>query len=118
MSNAPTDGTVAVYARDLFFRAKIEAQVTRLGLRVVRGTPAPCAVVELSSPQQVALVRRLVDGGTPVLAFGSHVDADNLRAARAAGALAVPNARLDAELPAFLADPTAAGRRGPDGPAS
>jgi hypothetical protein len=37
-----------------------------------------------------------------VLAFGSHVDAAALRAARDAGAHAVPNSQLETELRALL----------------
>jgi hypothetical protein len=107
MSASQTEGPVAVFARDLFFRAKIEALITRLGLQVVHETPAPVAVVELGSPQQTARIRRLADEGTRVLAFGSHVDADGLRSAREAGATAVPNSQLEAALRAFLAGPPA-----------
>jgi len=43
-------------------------------------------------------VRRSV----PVLAFGSHVRAEALRAAREAGATAVPNSQVEARLRELL----------------
>ncbi len=119
MSGTPTERSVAVYVRDLMFRAKIEVHAARLGFRTVPAIPASCAVVALGNPQQVVLVRRLCEAGTPVLAFGPHVDAASLRAAREAGATAVPNSRLDAELAAFLATLHASGAPGtPDRPTS
>jgi len=113
MSNLRTEGSVAVFARDLFFRAKVEALVEQLGRHVVRDGPASFAVVELGNPQQIARIHRLTEAGARVLAFGSHVDADSLRLAREAGAVAVPNSRLEAALRTFLTGPSTAG-----GPAS
>jgi hypothetical protein len=119
MSTSRTEGTVAVFARDLFFRARIEALVKQLGRHVVRDTPATFAVVELGSPQQIARIHRLTEAGTRVLAFGSHVDAGSLRSAREAGAVAVPNSRLEAALRTFLTgSPAADGPVPPGGPAS
>ncbi|MDH3289540.1 MAG: hypothetical protein OEO20_03055 [Gemmatimonadota bacterium] len=119
MSILRTEGAVAVFARDLFFRARIEALVEQLGRHVVRDTPASFAVVELGSPQQIERIHRLTEAGTRVLAFGSHVDADSLRTAREAGAVAVPNSRLEAALRTFLTvTPAADGPVPPGRPAS
>jgi hypothetical protein len=49
-----------------------------------------------------------VAGGTPVLAYGSHVRADLLRTARDAGATAVPNSEVERRLVALLAAPPGA----------
>ncbi|OGU02618.1 MAG: hypothetical protein A2W29_10595 [Gemmatimonadetes bacterium RBG_16_66_8] len=84
------------------FRAKLEAVARAAGWRVTRQAPAQLAVVELDAPAAVARVRELVHHGLPVIAFGSHVNAAALRAAREAGAEAVPNSRLEAVVRARL----------------
>ena len=57
-------------------------------------------------------IATLVARGTPVLAYGSHVRADLLRAAREAGARAVPNSEVEERLRELLgaADPGPAAR--------
>jgi len=52
------------------------------------------AVIELGVDAEPR-IRALVARGIPVLAFGSHVNADALRAAREAGATAVPNSQVE-----------------------
>ena len=93
---------VLVECRDLFFRGKLQAILTASGAAAVREEPYDVAVIELGgadAPQRIAdLVRR----GVPVLAFGSHVDAAALRAARELGARAVPNSEVETALRALL----------------
>jgi len=93
---------VLVVARDLFFRAKLQAVVESAGAEVVEGE-ASCdvAVVELD-PAAIERIRGLVGRGVVVLAFGSHVQPDALRAARALGARAVPNSEVERALRAFF----------------
>ena len=94
---------VLVLARDLFFRAKLEAVVRAAGREpIVRGAAA-LAVVELSGEASVERIRELVRSGCSVLAFGSHLHADLLRAAREAGAEAVPNSQVEQALRQRLA---------------
>jgi hypothetical protein len=83
---------VYLATRDLLFRGKL-------------GDEAACdlAVLELDAPGAADRLRRLVGRGVPVLAFGSHVHAEQLRAARDAGAEAVPNSQVEARLRALLA---------------
>lgn len=95
--------TVLLVTDDLFFRAKLASVVERYGGRTVRKGAASLAVVEVTGPATVARVRGLVAQGTRVLAFGSHVNATVLREARAAGADAVPNSRVEAALADLLA---------------
>jgi hypothetical protein len=97
---------VLLLTRDLFFRAKLEAVVRAAGLEPVRGEPARLAVVELNGPDALTRVAGLVSGGTPVIAFSSHVQADLLRGAREAGAEAVPNSKVEAALAARLRQET------------
>jgi hypothetical protein len=94
---------VLVVARDLFFGAKLAAVVTAAGGEVVRDD-AECdvAVVELGGPDTEGRVRALVGRGVRVLAFGSHVKADELRLAREWGATAVPNSEIERALRAFF----------------
>jgi hypothetical protein len=81
--------------RDLFFRSKLGAVVQAAGGELTRdeGT-CELAVIELGVDAEPR-IRALVARGIPVLAFGSHVEADALRAAREAGATAVPNSQVE-----------------------
>lgn len=97
---------VLVAARDLFFRSKLAAVVTGAGGEVVRDESAcDLAVVELGGGDAEARIIALVGRGIPVLAFGSHVKADALRAARALGARAVPNSEIESALRARMTNP-------------
>jgi hypothetical protein len=98
VSGAPAERTVLLVTQDLFFRAKLDAVVRAAGHEPVRRGGAPLAVVELVGDATVERVRELVAAGCAVLAFGSHVHADLLRAAREAGAEAVPNSQVESAL--------------------
>ncbi len=83
--------------RDLVFRSKLAAVVTAGGGELTRDAKnCDLAVVEIVPPPAGGLddIGALVASGVPVLAFGSHVAADLLRAAREAGATAVPNSAV------------------------
>ncbi len=101
MSNLPSDRSVLLVTRDLFFRAKLEAVIELSGHVPVRSGPARYAVVELHE-DALAQVRELVASGVRVVAFGSHVGAQVLREAREAGAEAVPNSQVEATLRTVL----------------
>ena len=90
---------VLLATQDLLFRSKLGAVVTTAGGEVVRD-PAGCdlAVVDVEIPGAMDRIRGFVASGTPVLAFGSHVLVDLLRAAREAGATAVPNSEIEGRL--------------------
>jgi hypothetical protein len=94
---------VFVGARDLFFRSKLAAVVRAAGAEST-GDEAACdlAVIELGTADAESRVRALVGKGIPVLTFGAHVEAGELRAARDAGAEAVPNSAVEARLRALL----------------
>jgi hypothetical protein len=87
--------TVLILARDLFFRAKLEAVAQAAGFEPRRDGAARLAVVELADASSVERVRALTGSGIAVLAFGSHVGVELLRAAREAGAEAVPNSQVE-----------------------
>lgn len=93
---------VLVATRDLFFRAKLEELVRASGADSTREAPYDVAVVELGRPDVADHIRDLVARGTSVIAFGAHVDAGALRAARALGARAVPNSEVESVLRALL----------------
>ncbi len=61
------------------------------------------AVLDAQNPGAAARIRELVGRGVQVLAYGAHVDAESLRAAREAGAVAVPNSQVEARLREMLA---------------
>ena len=90
---------VLLVTKDLLFRSKLGAVIATAGGEVVRD-PAACdlAVVDVEIPGAMDRIRGFVTGGTPVLAYGSHVLADLLRAAREAGAAAVPNSEIEGRL--------------------
>jgi len=90
---------VLVAARDLFFRSKLTGVVQAAGAEVTRDdTMCDLAVVELGPADVEARIRALVGRGIPVVAFGSHVKPNELRAAREAGAVAVANSAVEARL--------------------
>jgi len=93
---------VLIECRDLFFRGKLQEVARGAGAEPVREPPFDLAVVELGKPDTASRIRELVQGGARVLAFGSHVDAAALRAAREQGARAVPNSQIETELRALL----------------
>jgi hypothetical protein len=92
---------VLVETRDLFFRGKIQEVVRASGAELTRDQPCDVAVVELGTTG-TERIRDLVGRGVTVLAFGSHLNAEQLRAARTAGAQAVPNSELEMALRALL----------------
>src|SRR3989441_10921115 len=88
---------------DLLFRSKLDAVVHAGGAEVTRDEAAcDLAVVELDLPGAQDRIRKAVARGVAVLAFGSHVHADVLRAAREAGAVAVPNSGIEGRLGGVL----------------
>ncbi len=93
---------VLVDCRDLFFRGKLQAILTASGAEPAREAPYDLAVVELGKADDPQRISDLVGRGVPVLAFGSHVDAAALRAARDLGARAVPNSEIETALRALL----------------
>ncbi|HET9709407.1 MAG TPA: hypothetical protein VFP39_14010 [Gemmatimonadales bacterium] len=94
---------VFLSTRDLLFKGKLRALVDAAGATVtVDLAAADLVVVELESKEWEDRVREGVARGIPVLAFGSHVDAEQLRAARTLGAEAVPNSQIEARLGAQL----------------
>jgi len=93
---------VLVDCRDLFFRAKLQAILAASGAEPAREEPYDLAVVELGKADVPQRISDLVGRGVPVLAFGSHVDAAALRAARDLGARAVPNSEIETALRALL----------------
>ncbi len=98
---------VLIATRDLFFRSKLGAVVQAAGGAVTKDDAAcDVAVLELGAADAAARIRGLVARGIPVLAFGSHLKADALRAAREAGAEAVPNSQVEDELRQLLATST------------
>jgi hypothetical protein len=93
---------VLIECRDLFFRGKLQEVVRSAGAEPVREEPFDLAVIELARTDAAQRITDLVAGSIPVLAFGSHVDAAALRAARDLGARAVPNSEVENSLRALL----------------
>ena len=99
--------------RDLLFRSKLARVVAATGAELTRDEVAcDLAVLEIEQAGLTHRIATLAARGTPVLAYGSHVRADLLRAAREAGARAVPNSEVEEKLRELLgaADPGPAAR--------
>jgi len=86
---------------DLVFRAKLRAVVEAAGGEMADAATADLVVIEVGSRGWEERVVELVGRGVPVLAFGPHVGADLLRAARERGAVAVPNSQVEERLRAM-----------------
>ena len=109
--------TILLFVPDLFFSTKIEDAARRLGYQVA-GVSADAdfdAALAQNSPRLVVLTfersgdawERLAAAasraGVRVLAFGSHMNVEAFKRARALGcAEVVANSRLSAELPTLL----------------
>ncbi|OLC87566.1 MAG: hypothetical protein DMD38_03935 [Gemmatimonadetes bacterium] len=93
---------VLLECRDLFFRGKLQEVLWSGGAEPTRDEPCDLAVLELGKADVPDRIRDLVQRGIPVLAFGSHVNAPELRAARELGARAVPNSEVEGALRALL----------------
>jgi len=107
-------------SRDLIFTSKVTGTASALGHRVIvagnvalvrailgRWTPT-VVFVDLAAGDLVASTtllqyREAAPPGTPFVAFGSHVDAEALADAKAAGCDPVmPRSRFTVELPALI----------------
>jgi hypothetical protein len=87
---------VLVATRDLIFRAKLGAVVREGGEEIAHDeASSDLVVIDVEAPGAVERIRGLVPRGIAVLAFGPHVRAELLRAAREAGATAVPNSQVE-----------------------
>jgi CheY-like chemotaxis protein len=110
-----TDAPGLVLSDDLIFASRIAGTARALGLEVrqardvgrlpelARQLQARCVIVDLAFPglDLPDLMRRLGEAGAPrVVAYGSHVDAESLRAAREAGCAPVlPRSKFVEDLP-------------------
>ncbi|PYP31192.1 MAG: hypothetical protein DMD47_07675 [Gemmatimonadetes bacterium] len=85
------------------FRSKLAAVVDGAGA-VTGRDPDACdlAVVDVELPGAADRIRSFVERRIPVLAYGAHVRPELLRAAREAGATAVPNSQVQERLASFL----------------
>lgn len=109
-------GPVVALSRDVFFGMRIRTVLAQLGqeLRLVKtekeavdavAVSAGCTlVVDFNQPVDWSLLAPVLDGNTPVLAFGSHTDVEGFRAAKAAGVRrTVSNGEFSRRLPDLLA---------------
>ncbi len=88
---------------DLLFRSKLKAVVAAQQGEIVTDSAAcDLVVMAIETPGATERIRGFVSRGVPVLAFGPHVRADLLHAARDAGATAVPNSEAERRLQELL----------------
>ncbi len=103
---------VALLVPNLFLRVPVETAAKAVGCRPVpardveeaAGSGAAVVIADLEALGDVPAeaVRRLVNGGQTVLAFGPHVEGEMLAAARAAGAVVLPRSVFLERLPELL----------------
>ncbi|MDQ3929603.1 MAG: hypothetical protein M3328_10715 [Chloroflexota bacterium] len=99
-----------LYYTDLMFGVQLQNMARKTGYRfsVARpGAPLPDAdvmVVDMGSRAEwEAAIREVSARGVPVIAFGSHMDAEGRKRAKAAGAMRVlANSNLARDLPGIL----------------
>ncbi|HEX4574374.1 MAG TPA: hypothetical protein VH158_04535, partial [Gemmatimonadales bacterium] len=93
--------------RNLVFRAKLAAAVAAAGAQVTRDDAAcDMAVIDAEGAGAADRIRSWTARGVAVLAYGPHLQVDALRAARDAGAIAVPNSQLERRLLELLTEKT------------
>jgi CheY-like chemotaxis protein len=127
----PAQPFVVALEPDLFFSVRIESAVKAAGARPLTVESAAglwdgierwpeLVIVDLSAAGWEEVVRRAKalphTKAIPIVAFGSHVDTDTLRAARQAGCdHAWPRSRFMSDLPALLDKALHPPTRHPDG---
>lgn len=112
--------TGVLVSRDLIFTTKISGTARAMGYRIaVAGNGAlalktiaeakprvvfvDLAAGELGKPEALVAYQAAAGQETPIVAFGSHVDIESLRAAREAGCREVmPRSKFSAELPELI----------------
>jgi CheY-like chemotaxis protein len=105
---------------DLIFTSRVTGTARSLGLTIKAARSADallalarqecpaCVLLDLANPSLAvpALLRQLVEACSPrprVVAYGSHIDAPGLRAAREAGCdLVLPRSKFVEDLPSHL----------------
>ena len=104
---------VCALSRDVFFGMRIRTVLTNLGyeltlcpdeLELVKSARnADIALVDFNQGVDWNLLRPLLLGATPVIAFGAHTNVDGFRAAKAAGVTrVVSNGEFSRKLPELL----------------
>jgi len=97
---------VLLATQDLIFRSKLGVVVRELGEMARDEASSDVVVLDVEAPGAQERIRGLVERGVAVLAYGPHVRAELLRAAREAGATAVPNSQVEQQLRHLLATST------------
>jgi len=118
--SAETRPTGLLLCRDLIFTTKVKETAMELGYWIlVAGTDSSARSLlktqglrvvfidltagEVAAPGAVSEYRKLASPDAPFVAFGPHVEAGTLAAARAAGCQTVmPRSKFAAELPELL----------------
>lgn len=96
-TSANGTGRIVALSRDLFFGMRVRTVLRQLGYDLklvkteveaqdaVREAEAPLLLVDFNQPVAWDELSQVLQGETPVLAFGSHTDVDGFRAAKSAG---------------------------------
>lgn len=115
-NEAGSPGIVVALSRDVFFGMRIRTVLAQLGeslqlvtsepeaVTAVEAHPDAALIVDFNRPVDWPALSSVLEGNTPVLAFGSHTDVDGFRAAKAAGVRrTVSNGEFSRRLPELLA---------------
>ncbi len=104
---------VCAMSRDVFFGMRIRTVLNNLGyelmlcpneLELVKSAQqADIALVDFNQGVDWDMLRPLLEGKTPVIAFGSHTNVEGFRTAKAAGVTrVVSNGEFSRKLPELL----------------
>lgn len=105
--------TVCALSRDVFFGMRIRTVLTNLGyelrlcpneLELVKSAQdADIALVDFNQGVDWKLLQPLLEGKTPVIAFGAHTNVEGFRSAKSAGVTrVVSNGEFSRKLPELL----------------
>lgn len=108
-------GRIVALTRDLFFGMRVRTIVGQLGYELqlakseedisdaISAGPVQLVIVDFNQPVSWDQIRPVIEGGMPVLAFGSHTDVEGFRAAKAAGVTrVVSNGEFSRRLPELI----------------
>lgn len=115
ISNEPRHGRIVAFSRDVFFGMRVRTILRQIGydlalvkteaeaMEAVSTGRTDLLLVDFNQPVAWEALAGVLQGETPVLAFGSHTDAEGFRAAKDAGVRrVVSNGEFSRRLPELI----------------
>lgn len=114
-STAEFSGRIVAFSRDVFFGMRVRTIVRQIGYDLalvkteseardaVNASETALVLVDFNQPVSWDDLATVLQGDTPVLAFGSHTDVEGFRAAKEAGvSRVVSNGEFSRRLPELI----------------